>query len=293
MDIKLPLLRTFITLAEAGNLQDAADQLGRSPSAVSMALKQLEDAIGGALFERDRKNALTPLGHHLFETAQDQLAAFGRSMAAAQALAKGELGRVELACVPSVAINLLPSVIMEFTKKWEHVELDVHDIDTLSVIRAVERGTVELGIAGRPKAGAVTFRLLFKDSLVLVEPDPGRRMEKNPSISWNTLKTRTLITNGIMSNSDRPEILALHAAATLMVRNTTSLLALVKSGVGSTILPAFAVPTGYPGVQCRPIGDISGVTREVGIIRKQDTVLSPAAEAFVQVLDEYVSKLSK
>ena len=60
--MKLELLRVFAVTAGQGSLSLAAAQLGRTPSAVSMALAQLEGHIGGSLFESDRKNRLTPLG---------------------------------------------------------------------------------------------------------------------------------------------------------------------------------------------------------------------------------------
>ena len=39
--------------------------------------------------------------------------------------------------------------------------MDVRDIDTTAVVRAIERGTVELGIAGRPRVGMVSFKASF------------------------------------------------------------------------------------------------------------------------------------
>jgi DNA-binding transcriptional LysR family regulator len=56
------MLRNFVAVAALGNLNDAADRLGRAPSAVSMSLKQLEEHLGAPLFASDRKNRLTALG---------------------------------------------------------------------------------------------------------------------------------------------------------------------------------------------------------------------------------------
>ncbi|WP_254703064.1 LysR family transcriptional regulator [Roseovarius sp. THAF8] len=53
------MLRCFLTVAERGNLADAAEALGRTPSAVSMMLRQFEDHIGAPLFEAGRKSRLT------------------------------------------------------------------------------------------------------------------------------------------------------------------------------------------------------------------------------------------
>ena len=46
MTIKIEMLRYFAMVAQRGSLSDAADALGRTPSAVSMMLKQFEDHVG-------------------------------------------------------------------------------------------------------------------------------------------------------------------------------------------------------------------------------------------------------
>ena len=60
------MLSCFAAVAESGNLADAGVRLGRTPSAISMTLKQMEDHLGARLFETDRKNRLTPLGEEVF-----------------------------------------------------------------------------------------------------------------------------------------------------------------------------------------------------------------------------------
>ena len=57
MSIKLEMLRVFRVVAEFGTLAAASRNLGRTPSAISMTLSQLEDQIGAPLFETDRKTA--------------------------------------------------------------------------------------------------------------------------------------------------------------------------------------------------------------------------------------------
>lgn len=287
MEFKLSLLRVFVAVAETGNIQDAADRVGRSPSAVSMTLKQLEGLVGGALFESDRKNRLSELGMYLLEIARGQLTSHDRAMTSVRAFAKGELGRVELACVPSVASHLLPDVIQTITARWAGVELDVRDIDTAAVVRAVERGTIEIGIAGRPRSGTVTFQPLFHDALMLVCPAASPLARQAGPVTWEGLVDQTVIANGITENSDVPEIQALNAGANLMVRNTTSLLALVKAGVGVTILSELSIPQGALGICLLPL-KARNLRRYVGTIRKTGTPLSPAANAFLEVFTSFV-----
>lgn len=55
MAIKIEMLRSFLTVAEEGNIKDAATRLLRTPSAVSMTLSALEDELGGPLSNRTAK----------------------------------------------------------------------------------------------------------------------------------------------------------------------------------------------------------------------------------------------
>jgi len=287
MDFKLSLLRVFVAVAETGNIQDAADRVGRSPSAVSMSLKQLEDLVGGALFESDRKSQLTELGAFFLETARGQLTSYDRAMASVQAFAKGEIGRVEVACVPSVASHLLPDVIQAFMSKWQRVELDIRDIDTAAVVRAILRGTVEVGIAGRPRTDMVTFTPLFHDRLLLVCPDSSEVNAHDGPVAWQDIKGQNILANGIMASSKHPEIQALNDGANLMVRNTTSLLALIKSGAGVTILPELSLPKHAEGFRVHALA-ADNLNRDVGTIHKKGTSLSPAAKAFLELFVDFV-----
>ena len=81
MSIKIERLRCFRTVVDHGSLAEAAQVLGRTPSAVSMMLKQFEDHIGAPLFETARKSRLTPLGQQIHAEARRELDHFDRTIA--------------------------------------------------------------------------------------------------------------------------------------------------------------------------------------------------------------------
>ncbi|TIT61576.1 MAG: LysR family transcriptional regulator, partial [Mesorhizobium sp.] len=65
------LLRTFVAVADTGNFTKAAEQAGRTQSAVSMQMKKLEDVLGDSLFERGSRGvALTRRGAELIVNAR-------------------------------------------------------------------------------------------------------------------------------------------------------------------------------------------------------------------------------
>ncbi|MEM6324752.1 MAG: LysR family transcriptional regulator, partial [Pseudomonadota bacterium] len=54
--LDLDLLRTFVAIAETGNFSSAAQAVFRTPSAVSMQVKKMEEALGRPLFTRDSRS---------------------------------------------------------------------------------------------------------------------------------------------------------------------------------------------------------------------------------------------
>lgn len=295
MHIKIAALRVFVAVAEHGNIQGAAARVGRSVSAVSMTLKQLETQLGAALFESDRKSNLTPLGSYLLEAARSEILRHERAMAAIRAYTKGEIGRLELACIPSVGAHLLPDVIRRYISRFPGVELDVRDTDTLSVLRGVETGAVEIGIAGKQEHRAtLVFRPIFQDELVLVCAS-GSRLARRPdaTVDWNAIGGEQVIANGIMLGMSWPDGSGMADGSRLLVRNTTSLLALVKAGVGVTVLPRLAVPGGG-GDGLVALGfRQSSLRRTVGVVQRAGMELSPAAREFLVLLDQFVQEHSR
>ncbi|HEU4827142.1 MAG TPA: LysR family transcriptional regulator, partial [Dongiaceae bacterium] len=106
--LRLEALRVFVTVADSGNIKDAAERVGRTPSAVSMTLKQIEERLGAPLFETDRKHRLTDLGRFVHQAAVVLLRDYERAVDLIEAYAQNRTGRLRLASVPSVATVLLP-----------------------------------------------------------------------------------------------------------------------------------------------------------------------------------------
>ena len=103
MAIKIEMLKCFAAVAQHGSLSDAADALGRTPSAVSMMLKQFEDHIGAPLFETARKSRLTPLGAMILEEARRGIRQFDNTASVIEGLGRSEFGFLRLAVTPSIA----------------------------------------------------------------------------------------------------------------------------------------------------------------------------------------------
>ncbi len=195
--IKLETLRIFVTVAEAGNIKDAAERVCRTASAVSMSLKLLEQEVGGSLFETDRKDNLTALGNFVFKTGRMQVQNYDQAIGKIRAFADNRIGRLALASVPSVAANLVPVLLPDFVAAKPGVEIELFDLDSRNVRRFVESGQADIGISGKPAStNMVSFEPLFRDRFKLVCSSelPLAKLER--PLDWSDIEQETLVING-------------------------------------------------------------------------------------------------
>ena len=278
--IKLEALRVFVTVAEIGNIKDAADTIGRTASAVSMTLKQLEDDIGGPLFQTDRKNSLTALGDLMLGLGRDQIRSFDKSVVTMRAFAHNRLGRLSIASVPSLATSVLPPILQSFLRERPQVQVELFDIDSAQVKRMVENGTADLGFAGsiRP-GGGIDVTPLFRDRFKLLCHEESEICKLPTPIRWRDLKGASLIRNGASDRIEAAEYRELFEQSLFTVYNVTSLIAFVKAGLGYTVLPALSLASHQDGMRIFDLAD-GDASRVVGLIERRDVSPSPVAAAF-------------
>ena len=278
--MKIEALRCFATVARCGNLADAAEQLGRTPSAVSMMLKQFEQHLGAPLFESERKSKLTELGAFALEESMRELDHFERTVAAIEGFARSEAGIVRVAAVPSVAEAILPRVVRDFLLAQPGVWIDISDMDSAAILRELERERVDLGFAtGIGARGGIERTILFSDAFGVVCPTDHPLTAVGDSLDWQALEPWPFIANGLCSHIADEGFQRIFAGSRLMVRNTTSLLAMVRAGVGVTVLPRLAVSRMEREVRFLPVAD-PAARRRIDVLRRAHVSLSPAARRF-------------
>jgi DNA-binding transcriptional LysR family regulator len=270
-------MRSFVAVVEAGGVRAAADQIGRTSSAVSMTLKQLEDDIGAPLFEGDRKSNLTDIGRAVLEEARAVIAHYDRACAAITTFAGDFVGRCDVASVPSVAVTLLPRAISRVRDSSLPFDIHVRDIDSSAILEAVENGAVEIGFCVLARKREVAFSPLFREPLDLVCPADHPLIRSKRALTWASLADESLILNGSAAALGMPEIERLAARSKLVASNVNSNLAMVEAGLGVTILPRLCRwKCGY-AVRFLPLAD-ARVNRTVGWVTQEGRTLQPAAQ---------------
>lgn len=283
MTIKIDMLRCFVAVCDHGGLAGAAEALGRTPSAVSMMLKQFEDHLAAPLFEGARKSRLTPLGQMIHAEARRELDHFARTVAMIEGHSRAELGFVRLAVTPSVATAVLPTVIRRFMADHPKVRVDLRDMNSSAVQRELERERADIGVATLGPMPGFDRKRLFSDGFGIVCRSDHPLAAERGSVGWAEIAEHDLIANGLCGLIREEAFAPILAASRLSVPNTASLLGFVRAGAGITILPRLAVMQDSDGLVFRPLAETS-VRRDVHVVSQPVHNLAPAARAFLAAL---------
>ena len=285
MSIKITNLQFFVAVATSQSLTQAAQRVHRTPAAVSLSLKQLEEELGGALFEGERKNLLSPLGRFVLQEAQRELTHFERTITTIKTYAKAETGLVRVAAVPSFAITLLPPLLKHFHEQYPQFHLDIRDMDSEKVVQAVLAGEVDIGIATVPASiPNINQDFLFSDAFCVVCATNNPLCSLARPVRWSDLEGHNFINSGLGADINAAEFRHIRDQSTLSVRNTTSLLALVAQGMGVTLLPELLRRSASStDLRFLPLED-ERIMRSVSVITPPRDSLNHASYTFVKAL---------
>ncbi|QDG79567.1 LysR family transcriptional regulator [Labrenzia sp. PHM005] len=236
------MLRCFAAVAQSGNLADAGLRLGRTPSAISMSLKQMEDHLGARLFETDRKNELTPFGEEVFTLAQQQLRLHDEAIDTIETLARSPGGVLRIASVPSAVPQGLSKSVGVMMARYPSLQIEIRDADSDIVTGAIMHGQVEVGIvSGQPKLNGICAEPLFEDTFGLVAAPDHSLMHCTRAPDLDELMIPGFVHNHLCSKIQIPAVQKLLQTKRVTARNTLSLISMVQTGNWFTILPESVV----------------------------------------------------
>ena len=150
--LDIDLLRTFHAVARLGQFRAAAEQVHRSPAAVSVQIQRLEAVAGGRLLERDNRSvALTPLGQRLLAATSELLHAHDRALGELQGAAPA--GSIRLGVPDEYADHVIRDVLPPFAALHPRVTLEIATAPSLALRDQVGRGRLHIALAVQPAAG--------------------------------------------------------------------------------------------------------------------------------------------
>ena len=283
-------LRAFLAVAQTLSFAQACERLHLSQPALSLAIKTLEQSLGGPLLVRTTRSvALTAEGEALLPIATRLLADWDNAEDLLRQHFTLQTGKVVLAAMPSFAANLLPAALKAFRDAHPRVNVAVHDVINEQVIEMVRDGRVELGIGFEPTLlDGLQFTALYTDRFVAVVPADSA-LARRKTLRWRELlqqpfitlqrpsAVRVLLEDSVAAEHGRlPVAFESHQLVTVG--------RMVAEGLGVSAVPQLCVEQMQAlGACCLPLSGPT-VSRRVGILHLEGRQLTSAAQALTERL---------
>jgi LysR family hydrogen peroxide-inducible transcriptional activator len=283
--VTLRQLRYFDALARHVHFGRAAEACAISQPALSMQIRDLEEALGGVLLERSaRQVALTKLGEEATRRVRDILRSVDELGDFARASRDRLAGRLRIGMIPTIAPYLLPKVIGNLNRM--HPELDLHVRETLTpkLIQELAEGRLDTAIVALPVSEPSLVEVaLFSEYFLLVRPGED---EGTPVPSGKTLRAMRLLLleEGHCFRDQALSFCNMQSSPPREVLDASSLSTLVQmvgAGIGVTLIPemAAAVETRSASVSVARFKNPQP-SRTIGMIWRKT---SPLARQLLQI----------
>lgn len=291
-------LRAFVTLANTGSFTRTGKDLFLTQSAISHAIKALEEDVGCRLFDRVGKSvALTPAGEQLLHHAKGILTEMGHARAALERLGKWGRAHLRLATSEAACEALLPSVLAQHKEQFPQCQVTVASADMSEAVELLHNGHADLvlSLEPGPEAG-VEFVPMFNDELMFLvsaqHPWAVARQVARDQIPIQPyiLYSRASFTSRLVENYFRHEEMTL---LTMMeVGSMSAIREMVGRGLGVSILAPWVAQAEIAAgsLVALPLGRRK-LTRSWGVLHRRGRRLNLAEEQFVALCRREGAKL--
>ena len=294
MNINLNHLRTFFFCGKHRTFSEAAEALFLSTPAVTMQMKQLEASLGIDLFLRHRNSiALTDTGLMILEYARKifELAeAVENTIEEIKAL---KIGDLRVGTLRIYAGYIMPSLIASYQEKYPGVHVLLDEGGATEIARSIIENKNELGLipATDPVHPQLQLTPCFQEELVLILPR-GHHLCQKREICIADLAREPLLLRQ-RGTSSREFIFEKFREAGIEThiitetKNVPFIIEQVQAGKGITLMPKSPLKEliKYRPLEVRSLAE-DPILININIVYLKNRVLSPAAQAFMELLLE-------
>ncbi len=253
MNISTKQLQAFVYAAQLGSFTKAAERLHLTQAGLSSCIRELETQLDSRLFDRTtRVISLTEAGARFLPMASRTVTDLQAAAAEVNEIETRARQTLRVGATPLVANKLIPRAYAAFRQDHPHVKLRVLEIQPSAIQEMVGNGELDAGFGIFLKSAVGISRTkLFSSRLFLVSGAPasqrGNPLKHIGQIHWEDLADTPLIglqpTNVVQQLIEQhlPENSNRHLDHT-SVNHIETQIALAEIGVGSAIIPSFALP---------------------------------------------------
>jgi DNA-binding transcriptional LysR family regulator len=296
MNLSMRQLRAFVAAASHQNFTKAAAEVCLSQPAFSALVKSLEAELGAQLFVRNTRNVeLTAFGKLFDGFAQRSLYEMDTALQDLQDYVEGRVGKVNIAALPSIAANWLPSVFEAFRREFPGISIGLRDGMSQDCIDLLSNGEIDFALATTDVYAAdLERKFLWTDRFHLVCPHD-HPLAQRKSVKLDDVLPYPFI-NFVRYSSVRQCLDSAFGKrqvnAILEVEHLATVSAMVERGLGITLVPSLTLyQFERPALVIRPVDD-AGLTREVCTLRRKNRQLSLPARALHDLIVEKVRLLT-
>lgn len=283
-------LRAFVVLARTGSFTRAAEEIHLTQSAVSHAMKALEQEAGCRLFDRTGKKVTpTEAGELLLVHAERILAEMAHAKTALAKLGKWGQSRLRIGASATACQHLLPPVLREFRKEFPKCRITIEPGDTPEMIELLRNGRIDLAVnLEPPNREPLEFRPLFTDEMqfIVAPTHPwavNQRIPREEVAMQNyILYTRKSFTGALIDDYFAEEGIVLRTA--IEMGSISAIKEMVKLDIGISVLAPWTVAdeTSAGTLVAMPLGRRK-LKRRWGVLHWQSRRLSIQEERFVKI----------
>ena len=254
-------LRCFVAVAEELHFGRAATRLNMTQAPLSRHIQVLERILDVKLLDRtSRFVRLTPAGRAFLPEARQVIRAAELATDVARRVASGKAGALKIGFTPACAFSFLPNLVTAGLAAMPDIDLSFSEMTTRQQLDGLLSNNVDLGFMRPPITGAEfgTLRVAVEPFLVVVADN--HPLAAAEFVTPKDLEGESFLMYSVQESRYLHDILvSLFSAANVLPRYVQHLsriqpmLALVKAGLGCTIVPASAATLRYEGVTMLPL----------------------------------------